>query len=569
MKKTILFAAVAGAVLGSHAALAAQSADDAAPAAVPAAVAVVTPPALPVMPLLKSKWMASWFAMSREIQAGAKQGNLVQILDAQSTLRYTPETSKLLLEVFGNEHPISVTRQSGAKGQPHYVVGMASHSYQEADGLKIDWSELRGVIDTDKAGRHADATFSWPSMVFDGPQLNLGVHDMSFDSKQSLAGDGMWYGNQHIHVNSVVVGKFSFAAANANAAPSAGDAGVQSTDASSPAQAAALRIDGIDFKGGFTRHGKFSDYRHLSTIDSIGYGDEHVEHVNMGLRLLHIDPAVLMRFKAAAAHVKQAGRTDEQISAATLPIMKEAGKSLIKQGAELVIDDISASYHGHSASLKGRVGFARVVEQDFDAPMTLLKKLVAHFDVRVSLKLVQDVARTIAGKQLTATLGQRPAQEDIDRSAKTIASGMLDKAVTDGFVRIEDGELRMAIDFKDGKLTVNGKAIPLPNMDVPRGAGVVLPHEPKNGCGWPALPADAQQSGLALRMKIDASGHASDIHVIRSSGSVLYDRLSIGAAGICAWVPGIASGKPAAMPLTWTYTAMPPAAVAPAEQPQQ
>lgn len=541
---------------------------------------------MPAIPLPKSKWLDAVVAMNRESQAASKKGNLAQMLEAQSKLQFTPETSKLLLEVFGSEHPLNVKRAPGNKGRLRYVVEVAPHGYQDTDGLKVEWDELLGSVDIDHAGRNAESSFVWPSLAFDGPKLHVGLRAMSIESKQSLGADGLWYGSQHARIGSMTFGDLGSLTVKANVVHTADDdgshsdvkvdGGVEASKAAPGSPAGTVRMEGIDYKGVFSRHGKFSDYSYLGTIDRISAGDALVDHVNVGVRVLHMDPAALKRLKTGMEQLKQDGQTNEQVTAAFLPLIKDAGKSLIKQGAELVIDDFSASYHGNSASLKGRVGFGKVEDKDFDEPMSLLKKMVAHFDVRVSLKLVQDVARYVAGKQLAATLGQRPAQEDIDRSAKDVASGMMDKAVAEGFVRIEDGELRMTVDYKDGKLAINGKSIPLPNLgaSAPHGAGnLVPPSEPKGRCGWPALPADAPKAELTLQMNIDTAGHASGIGIVHGSGYAEYDALSIAAAADCAWLPGRVAGKRTAMPLTWansvTRPVAKPEAVAPAGAPRQ
>jgi hypothetical protein len=78
------------------------------------------------------------------------------------------------------------------------------------------------------------------------------------------------------------------------------------------------------------------------------------------------------------------------------------GKRLVKAGAVLNIEDISAAYRGNTASIKGRVSFQKTVDADFDSVPALLKKLVAHFDVRVPVALMKDIGRAVAAKSVPA-----------------------------------------------------------------------------------------------------------------------------------------------------------------------
>ena len=114
-----------------------------------------------------------------------------------------------------------------------------------------------------------------------------------------------------------------------------------------------------------------------------------------------------------------------------------------------------------SASVKGRVTFQKVVEADFVSMAVLMKKLVAHFDVRVPVALIKDVGRAFAIVPPDAP----DAARQIEAGADGFVSFVVGKAVTDGFAVIEKNELRSSIDFKNGQLTVNGKAIELPNVN--------------------------------------------------------------------------------------------------------
>lgn len=532
MKKSTLFAAVASAWLLTQPSLAACGPG---PTATTHAASQVN-----------SDLADALVAMNRENQARMpRDGNIAKFLDAYPRLDYTPATKKKLQTVFGSDHPISVSRKAGAGNALHYDVALPPHSYHDRSGLTTDWSALTFGVDTDKAGHQIRMDGGWDSLTFSEGKARAAMSGMRFATRQSRGADGLWYGDQHVHIDSLAFDHFF----TATATVTAGGMGGSSTGA----QENPISFDGIELRADMTRHGKFIDIGYASSVARISAGGEQIDDSRLAVRLLQLDPAAITRFKVQLQRVNDSGQAALERGKAGWEVMKTCFKDLVKRGASLAIDDFSASYRGHRAGLKGQAGFEQVGDQDFDQPWSLMNKLVLHFDVHVPVALVEDVARVIVGRQMTATLGQAPAQADIERGGKEMASGMIARMTGEGYVRSEDGELRSAIDFRGGKLLVNGKPVSFGAPAAAAGAAGPLlpPQEPAAHCSWPALPDGVAQADIRLEMVIDATGHSRDIVLAQGSGNAEFDAHAIAAAATCAWAPATRGGKPVAAPFVW------------------
>jgi uncharacterized protein YdgA (DUF945 family) len=153
--------------------------------------------------------------------------------------------------------------------------------------------------------------------------------------------------------------------------------------------------------------------------------------------------------------------TPEQQLAAVKPLFQDFGKAAIARGSSIEIDEISARYRGNKASIRGRIGLAGAVESDLGDLKTLVKKIVASFEIRVPVAMVRDIAGVVAAKQAkqqgAAANGMGPAQ-----MGQTMTDVVVGKLVGGGYARIENDVLVSKVEFRDGELTANGKKVELP-----------------------------------------------------------------------------------------------------------
>jgi uncharacterized protein YdgA (DUF945 family) len=132
--------------------------------------------------------------------------------------------------------------------------------------------------------------------------------------------------------------------------------------------------------------------------------------------------------------------------------LRRVGVELLKRDPELVIDRISFAMPEGDAKLSGSVRLVGFDEADLDgagAPMALVQKLDARIDAAVSEALLEKLVA--AGGGAAQWEQQLAAFEE------------------QGYVTRADGRLSTRIEFRQGALTLNGKAFTPPSPPPPAG----------------------------------------------------------------------------------------------------
>jgi len=430
LKKSILAVAIAGALLAHTSIHAVEQA--------PPSQAVSPAPAAPV----KSTFFETIIAAAKEFTvAMGGQTDIVKRMEIFSKFEFSPALRPKLKEVFGSEHLFPLQRTNGPKGQVNYTTKLMPHTYLDDNAVAYSWAEFNARTVVNKTGTLMDSRVTWPSFSVVGAAVSGTLEKMSGEMKKTRAKDGLWYGDFAMKVGAM---------------------SLRGTAPGSSEFKETARLEDLAIRAGVTQRGKKADVDYAFSIKSIVFGADHVDRANIGLRVVNLPAQALADIDREMGAVQGSGLPADAQNEVMLKAMKSFGKSMVTSGASLVIDDISASYHGNTASIKGRVDFDKVVEADFDAPIELGKKVVARFDVRLPVALVNDVSRLMASKQVDASAPN--SGEQIDMAAKNIAGLVIGKLVNEGFAVMDKGELRSAIEIKNGKVTFNGKIIPLPGM---------------------------------------------------------------------------------------------------------
>ena len=386
-------------------------------------------------------------AMKELRAAQGDERNMVKLLDAQTKFEFSPELRPKLKEIFGAERPLPMRRVPGAKGQINYVAKLAPHLWVQGNGTDFSWTELTAKISTDKAGRAMNANLSWPSLVIARQEGSANVQNMSMISKQLRGADGVSYGTATFGIGSIVVR----------------DAATGGKEARELA-----RFEDMQARSETVRRGSMAEIGYRSSIKAIVVGAERVERTNFAFRLTNIPAKVMAELDQSLRAQEGSQLAPDAQQEVMMRKLKDFGKRLIQAGATLTIEDISSAYRGNVAAIKGRFTFQNVVEADFGSVAVLLKKMVAHLEVRVPVALIKDIGRAVTSKSVPPDTPD--AAKQIDAGADAMVSFVVGKAVTDGFAVVEKDELRSTIDFKDGQLTINGKVFDLSKLQMNAGA---------------------------------------------------------------------------------------------------
>ena len=449
MKKTILSAAIA-ATLAAAALVTA-----AAPAPEP-----IAPPQSPI----ESDLLNAVVAASNEMRAVySSENDAVKILDALVRFEYSPELRSKLQAVFGSEKPLRLKRVGAAKGQINYAAVLLPHLYHEQEN-DVEWSALNVKIAAGSNGRTLAASGTWPQLKIRRTASPAGdvatFSDISFSSKMARGADTLWYGVSQTRVGHIV---FNEVKLNAEAHVDSPLTGQQQV-AVATAPDLTLRMDDLRGQASLQPHGKLADLGYLFSIGSIGIGGQKVERLTTNVRVTNIDAEAMVAFRKASESLGVAGRTTDQQSQAMIALLKDFSKNQVKQGASIQIDEISGRYHGSTASLKGRLDFDKVVDADFDNPQELVRKIHGRFEVRLPLPLLMDITRAVASASAPLVNGKKASEGYIDKIGNDVNMLAMAQLVGEGYARVEQGELRISLEFKDGKLTAGSKTIDISGL---------------------------------------------------------------------------------------------------------
>lgn len=171
-----------------------------------------------------------------------------------------------------------------------------------------------------------------------------------------------------------------------------------------------------------------------AALDAAGLKLRQV-HYDFTLRHLHVP--TLQTMMAGIREVSaRAGDDPEQRQAQVMELLRGQGAALLAHNPELLIDRIGIVTPEGDLVLKGSIRLVGTSEADVSAGMAgLVPRIAAELD----LDTVQAVV------------------EKFPNGAAAVGMG-----ISNGFLKREGAKLSSHIEFRDGVLSVNGKAVPLP-----------------------------------------------------------------------------------------------------------
>lgn len=463
-------------------------------------------------------------------------------LDGIASVRYTPQTAAKLRAVFGNEQPFTVERQQAKAGRLAYRFALQPLHYTGQDDSRVDWDAALLDLDMDKAGKTVGFKGHWNTLAAEDANLRLSAEGITVSGQQSRSRDKLWFGNGQVRIASV----------RGMAKPGA----------------SVVTMDDVRVGWRSVEHPKSIDMLFQQRIGAISAAGEKVEDIRFDMRFVNIDRASMAALQEAGERRREQLKTmtPEQQLAAMKPLFLDFGKAAIARGSALEIDEISARFHGNKASIRGRVGLLGAVEADLQDMNTLLKKIVARFEVRVPVAMVRDIAGIVAARQ-AAQQGTPPNAASAAQFGQTMTDVIVGKLVGGGFARVENDVLVSTLEVRNGKLTANGKEIGLPKL-TPAGTAPVstqrsdLPPTALRGrriadsCTLPDFPDEVLSQDKPLNAdfawRVDEQGRMENVRVTTPSGYPGWDQSMIEALGQCRYIPALQDGKPIGMRIDWS-----------------
>lgn len=422
MKTTLLCTTLAAALFASSPAFAADAAK----------------PALKKAPSVR---MEALSAAYKEWASTLKSsgGNPAPKLDKLVAQPHSPAVTAMLLKAFGVPSLASFQAGSGAPGMLVYKMTAPAQQFSEVDGEAIAWATLDSTVELDKDGRNMVWNGAWPSLSYKDSGATLTMTDLTFASTQRRTLSDIWVGQGGARVAQVSI------------TPGSKDAGLPDLS---------MVWDGVDFNTMVTENGKWFDIGYSFQIKALKMLGEQIDDFRLVTRIGKADVKAFEAFSLKVAMNPSAADPKDPFGGNKQEYIAFA-KRMAANGTAMEIDELSASFHGHKVMISGKISLTPVTDADFKTAAALSKKIIAHLEVKAPVALVTEIAAIMTRQQAKAK-EQVISEEAVAQTAQMITDGMVGKMVSTGFAKLDNGMLASSVDFKGGKLTVNGKLIDLP-----------------------------------------------------------------------------------------------------------
>lgn len=511
-------------------------------AALAAAPAFAGKPKRPSKP--PSEMALAVAALGKEFKpfTSTMSGDAGQMLEKLEAHQYGAASRERFAKVFGDPDAFKPRRAAAGPGETAYTMGLKARSYKDDDGTRVSWSDLGLTLTLDKTRRQLRSKGQLDSLAIKFQDASVTMSGITLSGNSQRGAGDIWFGSNVFSMDRFAV--------------------------SAKGQPFGMTMEDVSASVAIVPRAKVADLSYDLRVKAIKAGDEQVDEVRMALRVNGMDVKALEALTREASR-DPAGLTPQQQLDLMLPRVRKLGAVMVRNGASIEIEEISAGYKGNRAVIQGRIAMPGAREGDLGSMAAFVKKVQANLEIRVPVALIREISNTFARKQLQSQNGNGApvSEEAVAQAGQSMTDVVMGMVL--GFAHVDNDVLVSRIAFKDGKLTVNGEAL---NLPTPRAhAALPAPHDPtsmkareiSDSCARAALPAEAVDKGESLRTAVEvavgADGKVHDVRIVASSGSRAFDMAVVKSAAACRWAPALAGGKEVDAKLVQEHVATPAA----------
>jgi uncharacterized protein YdgA (DUF945 family) len=358
-----------------------------------------------------------------------KEGDYANWVFALATIHssLTEEANKKLMAVVGetdvlmmdSEITIDGTTKAKIKGKELKIAADAQEH--------VLWKGLTGNWELSRDFKRLECNMVMPGFdaIFEDKRV-IG-EDVVFKTERFKTPEGLWLGNVKMDLQKLqidVAQKTVFTLAGLAAS------GVTDTENQMIESSGTLRIEGFKF------------------------GEEQFGPLNYSGSVKNISPSVMKSFIDIANAMDGAPESEQQQYVEQLIALIP---DFLKARPELVIDDLSL--RAPQGEIKSALGIAvgGPEANDIKNPQAIIQSIFAKGNVLVPKPLYHEILGEMIAQGRTKA--QQPAQTE--QEATNAVNELIASQIKEGLWQEKGTSLLMEYEFKDGKLTVNGKPLDL------------------------------------------------------------------------------------------------------------
>jgi hypothetical protein len=391
-----------------------------------------------VVPVTYAQMTEAYAAAANEIRSANGLDAGIPVLLESLPFHFSDPTTAKLCAIFGNAQPLLVTRSLATRAWKNYAIELPALVFVGSDGVHYKFPPAQAQVTADTAGRRLNVTAAWPLLKINEGNTQMRLRDIRFEARHHSAGVP-WMGNFQAQARTIASGP----------APQAYE-----TEEGIPPPPPKAILNNVVLKADTNQHGTAMEVRYDFSSGRYSLLFLRFEKMHLRIRVTKLALEDLQMLDGVWGLPGSMAQASAQSPAGKPGGFKEFCQRAVLGGTAIMIDDMSTSFHGSTASLKGSIGMKNVIAADFDSAESLFMKMSAHLEFRVSARLVRNVSEALRS---ILTNEAKPAHAPVASLREDLANEPVKSMLAEGLVRLEKGELRSTVKLENGTLTVNGK----------------------------------------------------------------------------------------------------------------
>ncbi|QNM96063.1 YdgA family protein [Chitinimonas koreensis] len=369
-------------------------------------------------------------------------GNPTPLKAAVTTdVEFNADTQAVLKKIFGEQKPLQIENRIRFDDDGVFSVKVPAFTYEETLAkVKAVWQGLDATLAYGGDFNKVDIAAVAPGLTFQaGPKGSLEVKDLRFEAHNARGRAGIMLGE----------GKLSLASAHFTQTEG------RNIDA---------RLEALSYLVKTAEQGEFIDSSGDVAAKTLVLNGKSYGPAKLSVAATHLHGPTLAKLSKIVSKIQREIPDPRQQAAAMFDAFRKDGKPLLRNDPALAIKELTVKLPEGEVSVKADLALKGFEDQDLDMPIKLLEKLDANADIKLPKQVIETYVLWQARGMIAIDTedGDHPDASELDNLARNLMESQIRKLADQNLIRIDGEMLSATAKWQKGRLSVNGKAIPLP-----------------------------------------------------------------------------------------------------------
>ncbi len=400
------------------------------------------------------------------VKHGPWAGGAFARANVKTEIVYSPEVSKHLTRFFGEKRPLSMTNHLNLFGGGQLKLSIPAFDYEELSGIKIVWQGLDTGIDYQGNFDAYDVLSKIPGIkiqLADKGEISFNNLYFASHTEESLSkvaiGESQfkldelkiqWNEalNYDIRLNELLnlltdlqVGAFI----NPNGS----------------LKASSVLVKGIEFSTSMDETDQFIDATGGLKFASLQYGKDVYGPLDLLVKASHLEAPSLFALRQRMSAITSSGLPANQLQDAIVAAARKEGLGLFTNNPVFTLERFDLTMPEGQFKATGSMVFNQLNAEDLNSFNAMIAKTDANFTLSSPQRLLESLAEAQASKlfSIDSEMDNAPSNDEIQETARMMVDAMIQGMAREGFLTVEDGQIKTTIQVKNNQLFMNEKAV--------------------------------------------------------------------------------------------------------------